>query len=115
MAPKKQRTLPSGIPARTKRSRITSRKRWIKVSIYFDPSHPGSFSVPDKLYRAVKADGKFKIEKYKITRWLKDQEAYALTKGVRRQFQRSRIIVDGIDSQGDVDLIDVKELACRYK
>ena len=81
------------------------------ASVYFDPTHPGSFAGPDKLYEAVKSEGQWKIGKRKITRWLSDQDAYGLTKGVRRKFKRSRVIVEGLDSQWDVDLMDMKDLS----
>ena len=89
--------------------------RWKEylAPIYFAPSHPGSFGGPVKLFEAVKAEGKFKIGKYKIAKWLRDQDAYSLTKGVRRNFDRSRVIVEGLDSQWDVDLMDMKELAVQ--
>ena len=80
------------------------------ATIYFDPSHPGSFAGPNKLYAAVKREGKFKIGKRRIAQWLGDQDAYSLTKGVRRKFPRSRVIVEGLDSQWDVDLMDMKDL-----
>ena len=83
------------------------------ASIYFDPKHPGSFAGPDKLYKTVKAEGKFKIGKYRISKWLRDQDAYSLTKGVIRKFSRSRVIVEGLDSQWDVDLMDMKDLASQ--
>ena len=79
--------------------------------IYFDPSHAGSFSGPTKLYNVVKAEGKFRIGQYRIAKWLRDQEAYSLTKGIRRKFKRSRVVVEGLDSQWDVDLMDMKDLA----
>lgn len=90
--------------------RMTDWKEYL-AEIYVDPSHPGSFAGPTKLYEAVKADGKYNIGKYRIGKWLRDQDAYSLTKGVRRKFQRSRVIVEGIDSQWDVDLMDMKDLA----
>lgn len=88
---------------------MTDWKQYL-TSIYFDPSHPGSFSGPSKLYEAVKAEGKFNIGKHRISKWLRDQDAYSLTKGVRRQFRRARVIVEGLDSQWDVDLMDMKDL-----
>lgn len=81
------------------------------ASVYFDPSHPGSFGGPEKLYKTVQAEGKFKIGKYRIGKWLRDQDAYSLTKGVRRKFNRSRVIVEGLDDQWDVDLMDMKDVA----
>jgi hypothetical protein len=76
-------------------------------SIYFDPKHPGSFSGPTKLYEAVKADGKYTIGRHRIRKWLQDQESFSLTRGVRRQIKRNRVVVEGIDSQWDGDLMDM--------
>ena len=85
-------------------------KRYLS-SIYFDPKHPGSFAGPEKLYKVVKSEGEYKIGLPKITRWLQDQESYSLSKGVRRSFERSRVIVEGIDSQWDADLADMASLS----
>lgn len=71
---------------------MTDWKRYL-ASIYFDPGHPGSFGGPSKLYEAVKVDGKYNIGKYRISKWLRDQDAYSLTKGVRRKFPRARVVV----------------------
>ena len=81
------------------------------ASVYFDPRHPGSLAGPQKLYDAVKAAGKFKIGKNRISKWLRDQDAYSLTKDVKRRFRRSRVIVEGLDSQWDLDLMDMKDIA----
>lgn len=80
------------------------------ASIYFAP---GSFASPGKLYKAVKDDGKFQIGQYRIAKWLRDQDAYSLTKNVRRRFNRSRVIVEGLDSQWDIDLMDMKDVASK--
>lgn len=85
------------------------------ASVYFDPSHPGSFAGPEKLYKIVKSEGRFKIGKHRIAKWLSNQDAYSLTKGVRRKFDRSRVIVEGLDSQWDVDLMDMKDLASENR
>ncbi len=81
------------------------------TSIYFDPKYPGSFSGPDKLYNIVKSEGKFKIKKQDVRQWLQDQEAYSLTRYARRKFKRSRVIVDGIDSRWDSDLMDMSNIS----
>ena len=80
-------------------------------SLYFDPRSPSSFLGPDKLYQLVKSEGKFKIWRHRITKWLRNQESYSLTKGARRKYQRSRVIVAGKDSQWDLDLMDMVDLA----
>ena len=74
------------------------------LKIYYDPSHPASYEGLDNLYNAVKKEGKFKISHSQIKDWLENQDAYSLNKSVRRNFQRGRVIVSGIDDQSDVDL-----------
>ncbi|OOZ07626.1 hypothetical protein BOW31_12870 [Solemya velum gill symbiont] len=80
-------------------------------SIYFDPKHPASFGGPDKLYRTVKVEGRYRIGKERIRKWLQDRETYSLTRGARRHFTRSRVIVEGLDSQWDSDLMDMTSLS----
>ena len=80
-------------------------------SLYFDPRSPSSFLGPEKLYQLVKSEGKFKIGRHRITKWLRNQESYSLTKGAIRKYQRSRVIVAGKDSQWDLDLMDMVDLA----
>ena len=79
--------------------------------IYFNPKSPASYAGPGKLYRYVKADGKFKIGMHRIRKWLQDQEPYSLTRSARRKYERSRVVVEGIDSQWDMDLIDMVDMA----
>ena len=80
-------------------------------SIYHDPSHPGSFTGPETLYKVVLAEGKFKIGRHCIRKWLQDQESYSLTRDARHKYNRSRVIVNGINSQADMDLKDMVDLA----
>ena len=72
--------------------------------IYLDPSHPASFGSPDRLYKIAKKEGKHKISHSQIKRWIQKQESYSLNKGVKRKFQRGRVVVEGIDDQFDIDL-----------
>ena len=72
--------------------------------IYFDPSQPASFGSPDHLYETVKKEGKYKISHGQIKKWIQKQESYSRNKGVKRNFQRGRVIVAGIDDQFDADL-----------
>ena len=80
-------------------------------SIYFDTTHPASYAGPSKLYNIVSKEGKFKIGRHRIHQWLQDQEAYSLTRSARRKFPRSRVIVNGIDSMWDMDLMDMASLS----
>ena len=52
-------------------------------NVYFDPSHPASFSGPDKLHRIVKHEGMFKVEKKKLKQWLQDQDEYSMFRDVK--------------------------------
>lgn len=46
--------------------------------IYFDSSHPAAYSSEEKLYRWVKEEGKYKIPRAEIKKWLQSQEAYSV-------------------------------------
>lgn len=72
--------------------------------IYYDPSHPASYEGAQNLYEAVRKEGKFKISHSKLKKWLQNQDIYTLNKSVKRNFQRGRVIVSGIDDQWDADL-----------
>ena len=72
--------------------------------IWYDLKHPASFTGPDKLYRIVKKDGKFKIGRHKIRQWLQDQDSYSLSRNTVRKFRRSRYVVNTIDSLWEIDL-----------
>ena len=89
---------------------MTDWKSYLSL-IYFDPKSPASYAGPEKLYKFVKSQGKVKISLHKIVKWLQDQESYTLTRGARRKYHRSRVIVEGIDSQWDIDLIDMVDLS----
>lgn len=80
-------------------------------SLYFNPKSPASYLGPEKLYQIVKSQGQYKIGRHRIRKWLQDQESYSLTRGARRKYTRSRVIVAGIDSQWDIDLMDMVDLA----
>ena len=72
--------------------------------IYFNPEHPASFEGPKTLYESVNNEAKFKISHSKIRKLIQKQEYYSQNKGVKRQFERGRVIVAGIDDQFDADL-----------
>ena len=80
-------------------------------AIYYDASHPASYSGLDKLYRAITREGRFSITKRKLKEWLKTQETYTLHHQVRRRFKRPRVVVSGIGKQADCDLMDMRQLS----
>lgn len=75
-------------------------------NIYYNPSHPASFSGAQKLKVVLEENGN-DVSTYKIQKWLQRQEPFSLQRQVRRKFKRSPVIVQGIDDQWDADLMDV--------
>lgn len=71
--------------------------------IYYDPKHPASFTGLDKLYRAVRKEGKYVLGKAKIRAWLTKQEAYTVHRGVIRKYKRQKIVVPYTDYQWEID------------
>ena len=79
-------------------------------SIFFDPSHPASFSGPQKLYdTAVKQDSTVTLNAMKSC--LSGEETYTFHKPSRKKFKRNKVIVRTIDQQWDVDLMDMTKIA----
>ena len=79
------------------------------ASVYYDPKRSGGFGGVDRLYKDVKK-GKLNISRTKIKEWLMKQDAYTLRKPIRRRFKRNRVIVGGIDQQGEMDLADMQSM-----
>ena len=77
--------------------------------IYKNPRHPGSFSGPLKLYQAVKNEGKFIIGLGRISKWLKGNSTYTFNRIAHRKFKRNSVVVEGVDSLWDADLIDFNQ------
>ena len=73
------------------------------ASIYYDPSHDGAYGGVEKLYRAVRKEGKFVLGRTKIRNWLLKQEDYAVHRETRSKFKRRRVIAPFVDYQWDVD------------
>lgn len=90
---------------------LSQKEKQYLENIWSDPKHPAAFSGPQKLYQIVKSEGKFKLGLRTITQFLSNLDAYSLQKRVQRRFKRSRIIVEGIDSQWDGDLMDVRNIS----
>lgn len=77
-------------------------------SIYYDSSHPGSYSGIDTLYRAVRKDGKYVLGKSKIRKWLETQDTFVLHRQINRKIRRRRVIAPNINYQWDVDTAVLK-------
>ena len=84
----------------------------ILSNIYFDISHPASFSSHYKLYKAAKN----KIPSLTLKNvkwWLSGKDAYRLHKPLKRKFQRRKTLAPGIDSFWQTDLAVFEGIA-RY-
>ena len=53
--------------------------------IYFNSTHPASFSGVEKLYQVVRQEGKFRIGRRKIIKFLQNQEEYSLQGDIKRK------------------------------
>lgn len=71
--------------------------------IYFDSSHPTAYSSGDNLYGWVKEEGKYKIPRTEIKKWLQSQEAYSVHKQSRGKFARRSGIATYKHYQWDID------------
>lgn len=79
--------------------------------LYYTPGKPGAYARPEKLYQAVKQEGKYKIGRQRIRQFLNNEDSYSLYKPNRKTFPRSKVIVNTIDSMRDGDLADVSNIA----
>ncbi|CAC5389232.1 unnamed protein product [Mytilus coruscus] len=67
------------------------------TSIYYNPSHAGSFASLEKKYRTIRKEGKFVLGRAKIRRWLEKQEKLTLHRQINRKFKRRRMVIPFID------------------
>lgn len=81
------------------------------ASIYYDPSHQGSFGGASKLYKAIKREGRNDIRLTDVKSWLQSQDPYTLHRPVKRNFKRGRVIVEGPNTQFDADLSVMSSMA----
>jgi hypothetical protein len=79
--------------------------------IYYDPRHPGSLGGVEKLYKAVRKEGKYILGKTKIKKWLDTQETFRLHRQIGRKFRRRKVIAPFIDYQWDADTAVIKSYA----
>ena len=79
--------------------------------MYYDPRHPAGFGGLETLFRAVKEDGKHRISRKQLKKWLSEQDTYTLHKPVRVNFRRNRTVVGGLDEQFQIDLVDLSSIS----
>ena len=76
---------------------------------YFNLDNPESFTGAYNIIKVAK--DKLNVSKNDVENWLKSQDAYTMHKQVIKQFERQKIIVSGIDSQWQIDLTVLPNLA----
>lgn len=77
--------------------------------IYYDPTHPASFSTPWVLYNAVKKIlPHVTIDLVKL--WLRKQSTYTLHKETKTNFLRRKVLVRAPKFQYQADLLDMSSL-----
>ncbi len=77
-------------------------------SIYYDPEHAAAYAGLDKLYRAIRKEGRFVLSRDKIQKWLLKQEDYAVHREDRSKFKRRRVVAPFVDYQWDVDTANME-------
>ena len=83
----------------------------ILENIWYNPSHPASYSTASTLWKAVKKS----IPLSTIKHWLTKQTAYTLHRPVKRRFPRNFYFVHNIDDQWQADLNDMQSLRNHNK
>ena len=84
------------------------------TNLYYDPANPAAYGGVGALHQAVKKDKK-NISLKDIKTWLNGRDTYTLHRPHRRHFKRNRVIVSGIDSQWQADLVDVSAFSKQNK
>ena len=87
-----------------------NRTEYLKT-LYYDIGRESGLSSVEKLYRAVKLEGKYKISRNQIKDFLHGQDAYTLHKPARKKYPRNRILAVGPDEIHQLDLVDVSNLS----
>ena len=84
-------------------------------SVYYDPSHPGSYSGIVKLWQAVKDDNRHHLTFTRVRDWLQKQETYSRHIRVRERFPRQKILMHKLDQQWDADLMNMYKFSYKNK
>jgi hypothetical protein len=82
---------------------LTRRDKRTLRRAYFNPSHPGAFSSPDKLYRALNG----RISHGKVKQILQGQEAHTVLNQVKRKFRTLKVVSPFIGYLWDLDTASI--------
>lgn len=71
-------------------------KREYLEKVYFTPGHPGAFGGINRIWNAIKSDGKVTLKELKA--WLSEQDTYTSHRHFTRKFRRPRVVVPYADA-----------------
>ena len=77
------------------------------AKIYLNPDDPGALGGAERLYRRAHEIGLKGANRRAVRHYLAGEAAYSLLRSARRHFSRNRSYVQGIDEQGQADLVDM--------
>ncbi len=78
---------------------------------YYTPSNPGSLGGKKRLKDAVLKDSSVRLSDKEVSEWLAGEDAYTLHKTAPIKYKRNRVVVYGIDTQFQADLVDMSAYA----
>ena len=105
-----KRVMPPRRGQRGTARRQTDRTAAVLEDLYYKTDSPAAYTAPGALVRAARQRG-LKISRAEVKRWLAEQLAYTLHRPARRRYPRNRVIVGGIDSQWQADLVEMGAFA----
>ncbi len=76
-------------------------------NVYYTPANPGSLGGKKRLKDTVLKDTGVRLTDKLVTDWLAGEDAYTLHRTAPINYKRNRVVVYGIDTQFQEDLIDM--------
>ncbi len=76
-------------------------------NVYYTPANPGSLGGKKRLKDAVLKDTGVRLTDKQVTDWLAGEDANTLHRTAPINYKRNRVVVYGIDTQFQADLVDM--------
>lgn len=74
---------------------------------YYTPSNPGSLGGKKRLKDAVLKDTGVRLTDHQVSEWLSGEDAYTLHRTTPIKYKRNRVVVYGVHTQFQADLVDM--------
>lgn len=75
--------------------------------VYYTPSNPGSLGGKKRLKDAVLKECGVRLSDKQVSDWLAGEDAYTLHRTAPIKYIRNRVVVYGVDTQFQADLVDM--------